>query len=376
MIDVIVPVYKGLEQTRRCIESVMAHRQAAPIEVVAVDDATPEPAIAAYLDDAARAGRITLLRNANNEGFVRSVNRGMSLHGDRDVILLNSDAEVANDWVDRLHAAAYREADIATVTPFSNNATICSYPFETWGEGVPGTLGLAALDREFAAANAGRAVDIPTAVGFCMYIRRDALERLGLFDAERFGRGYGEENDFCMRALKAGLRNVLAGDVFVYHEGAVSFSSEREQLTQAAGKALAAVHPEYPGWVQDFRLLDSTAPLRHAVDHARAAHGIEEAKRVIDERALERTSIVRDILGLDEIQADRLERVNTQLAAQAARVRALEEEILRLRAGLAHAESLALERYAELDRIHRTLLWRCANFVWRRIAALRTRGAA
>ena len=49
--------------------------------------------------------------------------------------------------------------------------------------------------------------------------------------ASRFGRGYGEENDFSMRAAGAGWRNVLAGDVFVYHEGAVSFSDERVALT-------------------------------------------------------------------------------------------------------------------------------------------------
>ena len=147
-------------------------------------------------------------------------------------MLLNSDTEVANDWLDRLLRAAYAYPDVGTVTPFSNNATICSYPFEGWTGGVPGSLGLAELDRLFASTNAGRTVDLPTAVGFCMCIRRACLERIGPFDAERFGRGYGEENDFCMRAAGAGWRNVLAGDVFVYHEGAVSFSGERLALTR------------------------------------------------------------------------------------------------------------------------------------------------
>src|SRR4030095_3392247 len=133
---------------------------------------------------------ITLLRNAENLGFVRTVNRGMSLHPERDVVLLNSDTEVANDWLARFRAAAYPAADIATVTPLSNNATICSYPFEGWTGGMPGKLGLAVLDALFAKANRGARVDIPTAVGFCMYIRRDALERVGLFDAEAFPRGY------------------------------------------------------------------------------------------------------------------------------------------------------------------------------------------
>ena len=102
MIDVIIPIYKGLAQTRRCIDSVLGSAQAAAFEIVAVDDASPDPDIVRYLDELAGRGRITLLRNESNLGFVRSVNRGMALHADRDVVLLNSDTEVANDWLDRL----------------------------------------------------------------------------------------------------------------------------------------------------------------------------------------------------------------------------------------------------------------------------------
>src|SRR5512141_1507943 len=209
MIDVVIPVYGGVQQTRRCVESVLACTPRVEAEVVVVNDASPEPAIASYVAQLADEGRITLLTNEENRGFVQSVNRGMALHADRDVVLLNSDTEVANDWLERLRSAAHRHPDVATVTPFSNNATICSYPFEGWSAALPGMLGLAALDRLFARTNTGLTVELPTAVGFCMYIRRDALQALGAFDAERFGRGYGEENDFCMRALKAGWRNLL-----------------------------------------------------------------------------------------------------------------------------------------------------------------------
>ena len=183
VIDVIIPVYKGLQQTRRCIDGVLKSRQATPFEIVAVDDASPDPDITRYLDELAAQGRITLVRNESNLGFVQSVNRGMALHPDRDVVLLNSDTEVANDWLDRLRHAADAHPHVGTVTPFSNNATICSYPFEGWSAGVPGTLGLATFDRLFASTNAGRTVDLPTAVGFCMFIRRACLDQVGLFDA-------------------------------------------------------------------------------------------------------------------------------------------------------------------------------------------------
>ena len=229
-------------------------------------------------------GQIALERNERNLGFVRSVNRGMALHPDRDVVLLNSDTEVANDWLDRLQRIALSQPDIGTVTPFSNNATICSYPFEGWSGGMPGTLGLAALDALFASVNPGRIVDLPTGVGFCMYIRRACLAEVGSFDAERFGRGYGEENDFCLRAAAAGWRSVLAGDVFVFHEGAVSFSEERAAQTQVATKTLLDLHPEYVRMVREFVARDPLGVLRAAVDGARRGMGAVEARDVLAER--------------------------------------------------------------------------------------------
>jgi GT2 family glycosyltransferase len=394
LIDVVVPVYRGLAETRRAIESVLASRQAAAFETVVVDDATPEPEIAAWLDGLAAQGRVTLLRNPANLGFVASVNRGMSHHPDRDVVLLNSDTEVANDWLDRLAACARSAPRVATVTPFSNNATICSYPFEGWQGEIPGTLGLAELDRIFAGVNAGRSVEIPTAVGFCMYIRREALAAFGLFDAERYGRGYGEENDFCMRAVKAGWKNLLAGDVFVFHEGSVSFSEERHALQQVAGKRLVEVHPDYPARVHEYLVADPASVLRSAIDHARLERGMEEAKSVLAERADERSRIMQGLWHIENLAAQRdsvigqlnrgLEHASAALgerdrviAERNAYIAAKEEEVAQLRAGLAHAEALAFARQAELERIYSSRLWKATRaYVRLRLMLRRKAGGA
>jgi len=283
-IDVIIPVYRGLPETRRCIESVLASRDPQPATLVVIDDCSPEPALSAYLDALAAAGRIELLRNPENRGFVASVNRAMALHADRDVVLLNSDTEVANDWLDRLHRAARSAPDIGTVTPFSNNATICSYPYLDWPGGVPGTLGLTGLDTLIAQANAGITVDLPTAIGFCMYIRRDCLAEVGPFDEATFGRGYGEENDFCLRAEAAGWRNVLAADVFVYHQGSVSFGDDRHALMQSAGAAILARYPDYMDKVVAFVTRDPVAPLRDRINTMRCRSGPAEAAQVATEQ--------------------------------------------------------------------------------------------
>ena len=375
MIDVIVPVYRGLAQTRACLESVLATPRTEPYEVVVVDDASPEPGIRDYVAGLAREGRVHAVHHPENQGFVRSVNEGMSLHRDRDVVLLNSDTEVANDWLVRLARAGTGDARVATVTPFSNNATICSYPYWGWEGGLPGALGLAALDALIAKVNAGIRIDIPTAVGFCMYIPRRALDALGLFDADRYGRGYGEENDFCMRAAKAGWRNVLAADVFIFHEGSVSFSEERHELQRSAAHTLLDAHPEYTAAVHDFLSADSVAPLRDAVDRARIEASPAEALAVLSERGRERSRLLAEIREMEGAHHE-LALVRTQLASARAESeergrlldaerRAAQAEVAELRAGLAHAESLAFSRMRELEQIHGSRMWRYLSYLAR-----------
>jgi GT2 family glycosyltransferase/glycosyltransferase involved in cell wall biosynthesis len=262
-VDVVIPVYRGLTQTQRCIKSVLADSDRPPGRVIVVDDRSPEPKLSAWLDRLASTGRIDLVRNRRNQGFVASINVGIERAGTQDVVLLNSDTEVAAGWLARLTGHAYSAPRIASVSPFSNNATICGYPCIEAGLPAFG-LGVAELDAACRAANAGRSVDVPTTVGFCMYVRRAALDEIGLFDAKAFGRGYGEENDFCLRASARGWRHLLACDTFVYHEGSVSFGADG---SAAAEQGMAIVKERYPNYlriVAQHVKRDAAGPFRFA----------------------------------------------------------------------------------------------------------------
>lgn len=261
-VAIVIPVYRGLEETRRCLESVLAHRGRVPVEVLVVDDCSPDHEIRLWLDRLAARGEITLLRNETNRGFVASVNRGMREAGGRDVVLLNSDTEVPANWLERLAGHAYSGDRVGSVTPFSNNATICSWPALPGGD-LPAGWSAAAIDAACHAANRGRQVEVPTAVGFCMYIRRDCLEAVGPFDEAAFGRGYGEENDFCLRAQAAGWRHLLACDTFVYHVGETSFGKDSPHRA-AAWDVLTRRHPGYPAAVARHVEADPAAPARLA----------------------------------------------------------------------------------------------------------------
>ena len=263
--SVVIPVYRGLEQTRRCLFSVLADDARLPGEVIVIDDASPEPELSAWLDALAEAGRIRLIRHPRNLGFVAAANRGIREAGRADVILLNSDTEVPRGWTRRLAAHAYAGPRIASVSPFSNRATICSYPTMRNGGGPPAFgLGTAELDAAAQEANPGRGVDLPTTVGFCMYVRRAALDEAGGFDEARFGRGYGEENDFCMRAARRGWKHRLACDVFVYHEGETSFGPDAPELARAQD-VLRALYSDYPRAVAQHVADDPAASARFAL---------------------------------------------------------------------------------------------------------------
>ena len=269
VVDVIVPVFQGCAETLCCLFSVLNSQSATPFQLIVIDDCSPDAGLSAELKRLARAGRIFLHTNPENEGFVRSCNRAMALHPDRDVVLLNSDTEVFGDWLDRLRAAATRRDAVGTVTPFTNSRAICSYPRFNANNPEPLEIDDAELDKLAAELNRGLDAEMPTGVGFCLYLRRACLDEIGLFDADSFPRGYGEESDFCRRAAMRGWRNILAADVFVRHFGGVSFGDEKVSLTREAGKVIERLHPGYHDAVEEFNREDPLRPLRMRLDVAR-----------------------------------------------------------------------------------------------------------
>lgn len=265
-IDIIVPVYSDAVKTRACLDSVLQAGLPELTELQILYDYGPETELEAYLDElSATYNGVHLYKNASNLGFVKTVNRGFGINPERDVIILNSDTRVYNDWIDRLVKVADGDESIATVTPFSNNAEICSFPRFCTDNKIPEQVSIAWLDQQFSRQPWSAPPVLPTGVGFCMWIRRTALNAAGLFDEETFGRGYGEENDFCRRVMRLGYKNVLAGNVFVYHEGGVSFGSEKLSLIENAVRKVEQKHPGYIKSVHDFIRKDELRAVRARV---------------------------------------------------------------------------------------------------------------
>ena len=265
-IDIVIPVYNAPADLARCVDSVLAHTSGS-YRLILIDDGSPDPAIGAYFADVARRAlpQVVLLRNESNLGFTLTANRGMMYgHEQRlNVVLLDSDTLVTSGWLDALRRCAASSPHVGTITPFSNNAEICSFPRfcveNPWPDGQDPEPQRAAL----AQAAVPSYPDIPTGVGFCMFIRRALIEGIGIFDVA-FGLGYGEENDFCVRAANAGWRNVLCDDAFVLHLGARSFAGRKSELGERNMPLLLGRHPHYDAMVAEYIAADPLRAIRDA----------------------------------------------------------------------------------------------------------------
>lgn len=268
--QVIVPVYRALPALQRLVAGLRRTLDSGE-RVLFCDDASPEAEVSAYLQSlpGTLPFETRVVRRERNLGFVGNVNAAFAETGEDDVVLLNSDTVPSAGWLDRLRVCFAADRCIATATPWSNNAEICSLPHLCRPGPLPDDPDRWA--RACIDACAGEYVDLPTGVGFCMAIRRACLDRIGAFDAETFGRGYGEENDFCLRAEGHGWRNVLCADAFVAHEGGASFSLEG--LAPGGGNLARLLnrYPDYNRRVAEFIMADPIKPLRLRVVERYAA---------------------------------------------------------------------------------------------------------
>lgn len=349
---IVIPVYQDLAATQRCIESVIASDLPEDASVLIIDDCSPEQATSDYCRAIVDQTGYSLLVNEDNLGFVASANRGMQFRDDADIILLNSDTLVAADWASRMRRSAASDASIGTVTPFSNNGTICSYPLFNYPNSLPPRWTAAQLDNAFASANTALYAEIPTAVGFCMLIKRECLNATGYFDEERFGQGYGEECDFCLRASARGWKHIVAGDVFVFHQGAASFAGSSNERKRAADEIIDELHPHYHAMVSQFIERDPLQALRKRVDIWRMEERAEDRARVLEEH----DSYLKKITA--SLRAD-LSAIRKTAEAYRAQAEAYREQSLQSRqrfeetdSALAHAEKVVADLKQDVEALN------------------------
>lgn len=266
-VDLIIPIYNGFEYTKKCIETVYKNADL-PIHLILINDASPDKRVFNYLEKLKTSilpknlKKLTIIHNKSNLGFVKNVNKGLQLSKNHSV-LLNSDTEIPPNCFRRLIYPILINNNISSVTPFSNSATICSFPNFVQDNLLPYNMSVNEIDYYFFNYSLNRGIEIPTGVGFCMALNRNVIDKIGVFDDVAFGKGYGEENDWCMRARNYGYKNILIPNLFVYHKHGGSFNQDsKQELMANNSKKLNQRYPNYSKLVNDFIILDPIKNIR------------------------------------------------------------------------------------------------------------------
>lgn len=270
---IILPVYNAFDLLEEVLQRVVEHTDL-PYRLIVVEDASSDDRVRPFLRHwkatlpVAAAARVQIIENPSNLGFIRSVNAAFeaALPYGNHVVLLNADAFVPAGWASRLIAPIVNDPTVASVTPMSNDAEIFNVPIMgRRGDLKPGQGD--ALDKVAAGLNPTVTLaEAPTGVGFCMAMNIDFLRLEPQFDTV-FGRGYGEEVDWCRRVHKRhGGRHLGQAGLFVEHRGGSSFgSAEKLKLVLANNKIISERYPGYDQLVQDFIRHDPLSSARLAL---------------------------------------------------------------------------------------------------------------
>lgn len=264
---VLVPLYRAADCLRALLASLQQWHANRAEKLVWLfwDDGSQDPALEkAIRTTVFRGHRVRFGKNERNLGFVRTVNLVLRALPERmDVVLLNQDTEVHTNVFKILRAEAYADDRIATVTPLSNNGSIASLVRFPRGAELPERLtarGVSRAVEKLGLDNHDR--QAPTGVGFCLYLKGSALKEVGLFK-EIFGRGYGEESEWCWRAFKRGFRHKISTRTFVYHRGGKSFTQWDKTTGATWNKWLVFLrHPGFYLRVKRYIYQDPLAEIR------------------------------------------------------------------------------------------------------------------
>lgn len=243
-VDIIIPIYNAYDDLVLCIDSLKRTVDLSKHRVVLINDCSSDERIKPFLDSLQGEHGFEVVHNESNKGFSGNINIGFHISEDHDVILLNSDTITTPNWVEKMIVCAYSEPSIGTVTPLSNNATLCSVPNFCEVNKLPDSFTLEEFASLVERVSLKRYPRITVAHGFCMYVKREVIRVAGDFDAKTFEKGYGEENDFCNRVEQLGYHHVMCDDTYIYHSGTKSFvSKEKQKLIDDHDKILNERYP-------------------------------------------------------------------------------------------------------------------------------------
>lgn len=316
-ITVLVPVYNGFDYLDKLFHGLDKSRL--PFNCLIIEDSSPDTRIRPKLQEIKSnlKHNCEIIFNDNNLGFVQTINKGLAKCPGHAVIV-NTDTELPNEWLERLIAPILNDQSIASATPFTNSGTICSFPEFLENNEILFGMNVDEVDAHFQTIKPTY-TEAPTGVGFCMAMSKTAIATVGLLDDATFGKGYGEENDWCQRAIKAGFKNVIVENLFVYHKHGGSFKSEEKQ--RLLDENLSKLNSKHPNYLKDVAEFCEQDPLKEIRSFIHAQIAVSQIDKPIE-------IIVTHLLGggADAFANNKIEEILARESAAAVITYCLDDE--------------------------------------------------
>jgi len=291
-VDIIMPTFSSFKLFKQCIDSIFLYSKKDFHELVIIDDKNEDTELLNYFDILRKEPNIKIIKNSQNRGFPYTVNQGLK-YSPNDVIILNNDTIVTKNWIKKLKQCAYSRDNVATATPLTNNGSFASVPVPYKNNSIPSGLSIYSFSELIEKSTRPHYPAIPTCVGFCTYIRREALNAVGYFDEQRYGRGYEEENDFAMRASAKGFCHLLDDATFIYHIGQQSFRTESDQIRKKHNyEVITKLYPQYETLLKKFDPALSLSPIHDLIYQGLSRHNY---RYVIDRIRLKLRTLVKSL---------------------------------------------------------------------------------
>lgn len=240
-IDIVVPVFNALDDVKSCLSSLELNADGLNIKIVVVNDGSDVETTNWLRSHCGNNCLYILIEHEKNFGYTKAINSGLRATKGDFIVTQNSDTVVTAGWLNGLIRCFQSDPTIGIVGPLSNAAS--------W-QNVPnlrdefGGFAVNSLPADFSAEDMAKIVRnvslreyprVPFVNGFCFMIKREVIAKIGYMDEENFPIGYGEENDFCIRAMDAGFSLAIADDVYVFHAKSKSFGHERRKSLSEQG---------------------------------------------------------------------------------------------------------------------------------------------
>ena len=278
-VTIVIPVYTDWETLKKCLDSLKKY-VADRHRIIIINDMSSEwKQMERQIQESMEGCKnMKYYKNPSNMGFVKTCNRAVEEldQTDNDILLLNSDTEVTEGFLEEMLEVLYLYEKHGVVCPRSNNATILTMPVKNNLDRL--------LEEEVSYSVFQQMRDklprfsiIPTGVGFAFLVKRELIRKFGLFD-EAYGPGYNEENDFCMRVNQYGYNVAMANRAYVYHFESKSFGAAKEELDVKNGRRLMERYPYYQELVQKY-FHHNIDPLEYYADLI--SEGVYEKKRIL-----------------------------------------------------------------------------------------------